>query len=272
MKKRNNRFRAVFDLEIDISYPFPSAEGLSIILGFSIFLMIMFQSVYHSFMITDSSFVNTHELERISRLIASADFYHLTAPCFNMMILLPILIPLLCAFKVAGPFENGVLKNILTHPIKRSDLLFLKGLQIMLLTCLPVTLGSFIGIILLNDLFFGLQSILVIVSLWALGFMILSISCLVSIATRSSAKTTFGAVGISTALLVVATLSKLPLIVRGIANPLNLTISYFVGGVLFGNSFEGLVFGDVIVSILGSLIIGVVTFLLSIKLFKEVEV
>jgi hypothetical protein len=57
-----------------------------------------------------------------------------------------------------------------------------------------------------------------------------------------------------------------------VANPLNLTVSYFQGFPPFGNSIDGLVFGDVIVSILGSLIVGVLAFLLSIRLFKEAEI
>jgi hypothetical protein len=272
VKRRGNHIRAVFGLELDISYPFPSAEGLSIILGLIIFLTIMFQSVYYPFMITESPFVNNLELERVSEFIAAPAFYILSGPYFDMMILFPILLPLLCAFRVAGPFENGVLKSVLTHPIRRSGLLVVKGLQILLLTCLPVTLGSFVGITLFNGLLLGLESALAIASFWTLGFMILSLSFLVSVATRSSAKAAFGGVGLSTALFVIATLSKLPATIRGVANPLNLTVSYFQGFAPFGNSIDGLVFGDVIVSVLGSLTVGVLAFLLSIKLFKEAEI
>lgn len=256
---------------MEVTFPFPSAEGLLVGLGLFVMLTIVLQSVQPQFMITDSPFSNQLELERLIQSVTFADFRLLTSTMFNVLVFLPILIPLFCAFVVAGPLENGVSKNMLTYPIKRSDLLIIKGLQITLLTSLPITVGAIVGITLFNGLLLGLESILTIISLWVFCFTILSTSFLISLVTKSAARSAFGGVVLWAILFVVATLSKLPVIVRGISNPLHLTMSFILGSTFFGNSFVEPVFGDVLGSLLIHFILGVVAFLASIRIFKGIE-
>lgn len=266
------RIRAIFELELDVSFPFPSAEALSIILATLTALYVVMQGFVFSFILFPPSSVWGYvELERTVWSVEHADLSSLSMPIASMMLLLIALIPLLSAFRVAGPIESGVLRAMLSYPIRRRRLLILKGLQITLLTCLPITVGALAAVALYNALSIGVESFWVLVSLWSLAFAILSSSFLLSVITRSSAKAAIGGMAVWFTLLIVALFSHLPVIFRGILNPVNLAINYFTGTNMFGYVYKDAVFGDVLLSIIGTFLIGVVTFLLSIKFFDGVE-
>ncbi len=272
MNERFRRIRAVFEFEFDVSFPFPVAEAFSIILGVFVAMSVLMIGSNYWFLVSPSAFSNSLELERIIFQVTHADFHLLSIPLFNMTILIIIAIPMLCAFRVAGPLENGVLRAMLSYPIKRRELLILKGIEIMVLICLPITGGALVTIVLFNGMSVGIESLLVIISFWTLAFTILSSSFLVSVITQSSAKAAFSGVALWTVLLLVGMFAKIPVVLRGIPNPVILTLSYF-GGISIGNQhITDPVLNDVLVSIIVNLLIGIITFLASIRYFKRVEI
>ncbi len=275
MNERFRRIRAVFEFEFDVSFPFPLAEALSIVLGVLVAMsIVMMHQSYATFLVYPSEleWLNLSQLENLILQVSHADFYLLSGPIFNMTILLIIALPMLCAFRVAGPLENGVLKTMLSYPIRRQELLILKGIEIMALICLPTTMGSLAIIVLYNGLSVGIEFLLVIVSFWTLAFTILSSSFLLSVITQSSAKAAFSGVALWAVLLLVGMFAKIPVVLRGIPNPVILTIGYF-GGFSLGNQYDvAPVLNDVFVSIIGNLLMGILMFIASIRYFRRVEI
>ena len=272
MNERLRRIRAVFEFEFDISFPFPAAEALSIILGVFVAMSIIMERTNFWFLVSPSAYNNSLGLVRIMYRITYVDFHLLSLPLFNMTILSIIAIPMLCAFRVAGPLENGVLRAMLSYPIKRRELLILKAIEIMVLICLPITGGALVAIVLFNGLSIGFESLLVIISFWTLAFTILSSSFLLSVITKSSAKAAFSGIALWTILLLVGMFAKIPVVLRGIPNPVILTLSFF-GGFPFGNQYNtDPVFNDVLISIIVNLLIGIITFLASLRYFRRAEI
>jgi ABC-type transport system involved in multi-copper enzyme maturation permease subunit len=268
--------KAVFDLEFDISFPFPAPEVLSIVLCLLIAMSIMMEAAFFTIHVVlfPPGFVNP-EVEFSIWTLAHTDFLLLVGPLFNMTLLIIIVLPLLNAFRVASPFENGMLKTILTYPIRRRNLLILKGLAELILVVMPITIGAFIGVILIYWLDIGFDSLMLLLSFWSLSFLILSSSLLLSVIVRSTAKSAFGGIAMWITLYLVAALAKIPTLIRGILNPVSLSISYFSntpGGAPFGSPFENITFNDIWVSILFDLLLGLVLFYVSIKFFRSVEV
>ncbi|MHA1288602.1 MAG: hypothetical protein ACTSPB_14450, partial [Candidatus Thorarchaeota archaeon] len=206
-------------------------------------------------------------------LLAHKDSLLLSGTLFNMTLLMIIVIPLLSAFRVAASLESGLIRTLLTFPIKRRDLLILKGLEILMLVVLPVTAGALIGIVLVDWFAIGLDSFLLLLSFWSMAFTILTSSLLLSVTTGSAAKTAFSGIAIWIVLYFVAALTKIPVLLRGVLNPVNLAISYSKDspGASFGLPFEGMVFSDVWGSIVINLLIGLFLLLMSIRSFRRVE-
>ena len=272
MNERFRRIRAVFEFEFDVSFPFPVAEALSIALGVFVAMSIIMERTNFWFMVTQSAYANSVQLDSMLYQITYVDFHLLSLPLFNMTILSIIAIPMLCAFRVAGPLENGVLRAMLFYPIKRRELLILKAIEIMVLICLPITGGALVAIVLFNGISIGFESLLVIISFWTLAFTILSSSFLLSVITKSSAKAAFSGIVVWTVLLLVGMFAKIPVVLRGIPNPVILTLRFF-GDFPFGNQYiPDPVLNDVLVSIIVNLLIGIITFLASLRYFRRVEI
>ena len=273
MNERFRRIRAVFEFEFDVSFPFPVAEALSILLGVLVAMgILMAHRPYATFLITPSEFANFIQLEYLVLQVTAADFYMISGPFFSLTVLLIIALPMLCAFRVAGPLENGMLKAMLSYPIRREEILILKGIEILVLICLPITMGALAMVVLFSGVSIGIEFLLVIISFWTLAFTILSSSFLLSVITQSSAKAAFGGVALWAILLLVGLFAKTPVVLRGIPNPVILTIGYFSGYSL-GNQYDiPPVLNDVLVSIIGNLLIGIIIFVASIRYFKRVEI
>jgi hypothetical protein len=272
MNRFLKRVKAIFELELDVSFPFPSAEALFITLTILTSLLIIQQGSIIGFLIyPSSSHWSQVELDRVIEYVSHADLYSLSMPLISLVVLLMALIPLLSAFRVAGQLENDMFRIILSYPIKRRYLLIFKGIQIILLTCVPITIGVLFILLLFNSMSIGIGSIVVLVAFWSLFFAILSTSFLLSIITRSSAKSAIGGMAIWFTLLIVSLFTHLPTALRGILNPVNLTVYFFTGTNMLGYQFAEVLFEDILVSIIGSFLLGLITFLLSIRLFEGVE-
>lgn len=275
MNERFRRIRAVFEFEFDVSFPFPVAEALSIFLGVLVAMSIlMLYRPYASFVVYPPvlEWINLNQLENLILQVTHADFYMISGPIYNLTLLLIIALPMLCAFRVAGPLENGVLKAMLSYPIRREEILILKGIEILVLICLPITMGILAMVVLFSGLSIGIEFLLVIISYWTLAFTMLSSSFLLSVITRSSAKAAFGGIALWASLLLVGLFAKIPVVLRGISNPVILTINYF-SRYSIGNQYDiAPVFNDVLVSIIVNLLIGIVIFVASIRYFKRVEI
>ncbi|MGD2072355.1 MAG: ABC transporter permease subunit [Candidatus Thorarchaeota archaeon] len=272
MNRFLKRVRAIFELELDVSFPFPSAEAIFITLT----ILTSFLIIQQGFKIGFTIFPTSHwmvqfELDRVMEYVSHADLYSLSMPLINLIVLLMALIPLLSAFRVAGQLENDMFRIILSYPIKRRHLLIFKGIQITLLTCVPITIGVLFILLLFNSMSIGISGIVVLMAFWSLFFAILSSSFLLSIITRSSAKSAIGGMAVWFTLLIVALFTHLPTVLRGILNPVNLAMYFFTGMNVYGYQFEEVVFLDILVSIIGTFLLGFITFLLSIRLFEGVE-
>ncbi|TFG13432.1 hypothetical protein EU537_06070 [Candidatus Thorarchaeota archaeon] len=272
MDRLLKRVRAIFEFELDVSFPFPSAEAVFMTLTTLTSLLIIQQGFKIGFLINPTSqWVSEIELDRVSEYVRQAALYSLGMPLVSMTVLLMALIPLLSAFRVAGQLENDMFRITLSYPIKRLHLLILKAMQITLITCVPITLSVFVILSLYNSLSIGIGVIVILIAFWSLFFAILSTSFVLSIIAGSSAKSAIGGMALWFTLLGVSLFTHFPTVLRGTLNPVNLAMYFFTNRNMFGYQFTEVVFMDVLVSIIGSFLLGLVTFLLSIRLFERVE-
>lgn len=275
MNEKLKQLWAVFNLEFEISYPFPAGEALAFILCLLITIDFVMKGTFYSIGVYPHLPGNIpYFWYELVWQLSHTDSWLLSSSLFNMTLLIIVLIPLLSAFRVAAPFESGLIRTILTYPIKRHQLLLLKGFEILMLVVLPITVGALIGIVLIDWLYIGLDSILLLLSFWSMAFTILSSSLLLSIVTKSTAKTALSGIAIWVVVYFFAALMQMPVILRGILNPVNLAISYSrnTEGAPFGLQFEGMVFSDVWGSIAINLLIGLSLLLMSVRFFRRVEV
>ena len=275
MNERLLRVRAAFELEFEISFPFPGAEILSIILCLLVTMDIVIKGTFYSMIVSPHSPEHIPLIwDELLWLLTHTDSQLLSSSLFNMTLLMIVIIPLLSAFRVAAPMESGLLRTILTYPVRRRDLLIFKGFEILMLVVLPITTGALIGIVLVDWLDIGLGSLLLFLSFWSMAFTILSSSLLLSVTTGSTTKTAFSGIAIWIALYFVAAFTQMPVLLRGVLNPVSLAISYSrnLSGAPFGLPFEGMVFSDVWGSIVINLLIGLFLLLMSVRFFRRVEV
>ena len=170
MNERLLRVRAAFELEFEISFPFPGAEILSIILCLLVTMDIVIKGTFYSMIVSPHSPEHIPLIwDELLWLLTHTDSQLLSSSLFNMTLLMIVIIPLLSAFRVAAPMESGLLRTILTYPVRRRDLLIFKGFEILMLVVLPITTGALIGIVLVDWLDIGLGSLLLFLSFWSMA-------------------------------------------------------------------------------------------------------
>jgi len=91
MNERFRRIRAVFEFEFDVSFPFPVAEALSILLGVLVAMsIVMMYRPFPTFMVypPELEWINLFQLKNLVLQVTSADFYMISGLFINLTILL----------------------------------------------------------------------------------------------------------------------------------------------------------------------------------------
>jgi ABC-type transport system involved in multi-copper enzyme maturation permease subunit len=276
MNKSLQKIRATFELELDVSFPFPSTGVIFLILFLIAIGSILIEGCFIAIVIAPHPpGVIPLDFDYIVWAQQNADFNLLAGPLFNLILFIIIVIPMLSAFKVAGPIEAGLLKTLLTYPIRRRNLLVLKVVEMLILTVLPITIGVLMGVVLIQWVSIGLTSLVLLLSFWVMTFTILLTSVFLSLVTQSMTKSAFGGIAIWVVLYLVAAVTYIPNVIRGALNPVNLVLSYFndtPGAAVFGVPFRDPVVHDVWGAIIINLVIGIIMLLLSVRQFRRVEV
>jgi hypothetical protein len=262
------RFQAFLGLEFESTFRFPIIEGLIcflVFLQFSGATMVKPElgfrgSTDESLNITDIALQNSESIEaRTTSLVAGA---------FNgVTLVLVFILPMLVAFTLALGFENGSFRTYFSYPINRSFLLISRMLILILVTGLAVTLSSLSAIYFLLPMVLQSESIfLLILGLWTFIILVTSGSTLISIISQRALSTAVVGIGVWYSLVVLLNFDEIPRLIRSIVNPLTAAIIPYVSG----NTV--VTYGDVILALLGTSIVGIVFLCISLVLFDHAEI
>jgi hypothetical protein len=196
----------------------------------------------------------------------------------QLWLVIMFIMPLIIAFTTARSFEDGSLRTILSYPIERTHLLFMRilvpifiiggisTLSVLLAQLLMVPaaidIGAFLG-------YFGVFYLAIILGITSIT--------LLAIVTKRMMATAVGGVAVWYGLLMFSYTSASPRIISWIMNPINMFSHYISEGEgytffpYFSGGESAPMLGDVLFTI-GVMSVMVVVFLLcTIMIFRRVE-
>lgn len=273
MAESGTNYRALLRFVFSTSLRFPIPEVL-----FSLFLFVscyqMLSSVFFGIFLhiePGPSWVGDSWLEDLAILIE-------TAPVSALAHMLPIihyvlifLLPMLIAFNLGGSHESGLLRSLLSIPITRRIYLLFTGGITILLTGLATSLGLIVArfISFPQPIDWGLV-FLMMTSVWTYVLLVGSGSILLAIVLRSAQSSSFSSIGLWFLVMVVGLFTSLPLVIKGVLNPILITSSYVTGSP-YARLFGEIVFNDVIVSLMGATVVGIILLIIGLVVFERVE-
>ncbi|MGY5875807.1 MAG: hypothetical protein RTU30_08685 [Candidatus Thorarchaeota archaeon] len=275
IKQNQKSLRGWLGLEIGTTYRFPVVEGLIAVPLFIILaIVIPGHLIFRGFNInpeiaTDDLFGIFSETVEWIEIVPLLAIPQILAPTIIL------LVPMLVALTTARGFENGTTKTYLSYPLSRFQLLLLKtGLGVLMtgtLTTLTLLFARFIT----GTLSIQLDLLLaIIIGIWTLIIFVASVTTFFAVVSKNTIATVFLGVGTFFAALMAYMQSSgpdhyLPDAVRGILNPLILLNEHFIN---FYTESPEISFGDVLISIVACLVISIIVFVLTWKIFDYSEV
>ena len=259
MVQQKSKTRAFLSLEIKSFYRFPIVECFA-----GVFTLLALLNVLSVGSVTDFDVESPANLAGFLQSAASMLLY---LSVFPFTYLLVFLVPVLVSLVIAKPFEDGTIRTILTHPIKRSSLLLTK---ILITVVLPGT-ATTIALLLAIQFGFGIQPsvsqvALLIGSIWVFILSVASVTTLLSVISKKAATSATGGVVLWYSMIFLAGLYGFPETARHVINPLSAALAYVLGG-------DGApLLADVLVGLLGALSMAFVIIVVSIALFERSEV
>jgi hypothetical protein len=272
-EEKTRKFNAL-RFELGMSYPFPS-----IICIFSLFIIIASFSLlslptYNLGIFFPIGRNSTEISEQLGENIRTLAIRASVTSILNSFYLVLLLVPLLVAFSFALGFSNGQIRTLLSYPIGRSKLILVKGGMVFLLTFMAVTVGSLFG------MFFFYPSLIdiflltpLILSFWVTIFLMTAGCILIATLSKSTPVTIAGGISLWAGSFILYTMQSAQSLVMSVLFPVISTINYItpqppspisymgttpVTNVLFGNGV--------------ALLLAVLLFYLSIKVFQKLEV
>ncbi len=268
MKRALKRAWAVFELEIDISFPFPVLECLFVVplfLASSIALQVIPTTYARSDLVPDF-----FRPEDIMRFIDGVGIRVFAEALYSLNTIILFIIPMIVTFNLARSFENGTMKTLLSYPIGRRKLLITKVSQVVILVWFAIIAGLFFSVYVFTPVVNGIPSfVLMSASLLALVFTATTTTVLIAIASKSTPVTAILGSGLWFSFLFLAMFGTFSSIVRGIMNPVLMAVSLEGGSLGFFNDITS---ADLVVSIVGTLSLGVLALIASFILFDRREV
>ena len=268
MRRALKRARAAFELEMDISFPFPVRECLfavPLLLASSTALKVIHGTYARSDLVPEF-----FKPDNILRFIDTLGIRVFAESLYALNGVVLFIIPMIVTFNVARSFENGIMKTLLSYPIGRRKLLVTKVSQVVILVWSAMIAGLFFSVYAFIPVIDGLSSfVLMSVSLLALVFITTTTTVLIAVVSKSTPVTAILGVGLWVSFLFLAMSGTLSPIVRGVMNPVLMAVSLEGGALGF---FNGITSADLVVSIVGALAIGGLAFIASLILFNRREI
>jgi len=268
MKRALKRAWAAFEIEIDISFPFPVLECLFVVplfLASSIALQVI-----PTFYARSDLFPDFFRPGDIVMFIDGVGIRVFAEALYSLNAIILFIIPMIITFNLARNLENGIMKTLLSYPIGRRKLLITKVCQVVILVWFAMISGLFFSVYVFTPVMNGMPSfILMSASLLALVFAVTTTTILIAIATKSTPATAILGSGLWFSFLFLAMSRTFSSIVRGIMNPVLMAVNLEGGALGF---FTDITSADLMTSIAGTLSVGFLALIISFILFDRSEI
>ncbi len=273
MRNKFKHLKALFKFELDVSFPFPRIELLLIFL-----ISLAIVGVYSQFRLVGIYLVpeldiSQDSITEVLHKLEDIDIFHISAPLNALTLVLYGIIPLMVSFQIAHDFESNLFRRYISYPIGRIEIILIRIFIIWALTCGPSTLGIIIPYFLLGG---GNNFIVFIILLVAFNIsviFVISVSVLIAIITRKSSYTALGGLSLTSLFLFVSYfITYQPAILRGILNPVYLSTAFFQGYAYIGVFVYEILPMDLLYGLLGSLLLGICMFLVSLVFVWRMDV
>ncbi len=261
----------ILNLELDVSWPSFAISSLIalLLITYSILLLNTFSSIRTGFGPEGPSniprvefFVNTLNRDTINAMGISTSI---------MNYLIISIIPLVMSITFASSFENGNLRNLLSMPIARKSVFFIKFIILFSVITIPSVFGLLIGTFwfLPNSASLKIH-VLLSISLILVIFFNTSISMLVAVQTKSLMKSTFLSLSICYILFLSSSANLIPGLMLGVVNPIHATNIYL--GILPTVQELTLGLNLLLLSLEGCLVISLLLLTVSVISFDKIEI
>lgn len=188
-----NKKRSVFQFEMESEFSFPA---IAAIIG-TFLVAGMYSALTHSFGNITISGPDIDRLELISNAIKDKGLSVIVTSAANFIFPLMVIVPLIVGFTFAGGYDTGLLRTLLSFPIKRSDLFLLKYVNIVFWVGIAAIIGCISSVFFFVPFFYGIGSaVVVLVSLWVHISLAIAIAFLFAVLSRNPLATSFGSLAV----------------------------------------------------------------------------
>jgi ABC-type transport system involved in multi-copper enzyme maturation permease subunit len=273
MTRSTTNLKAIVRLVLSTTFRFPILEGLLVIFSVVIGYLMLFSDYYGMFFIIRNvpMWDGSELLEDLSFLVETVPTTTFASTLFSLSYLIMFLLPMLIAFDLGGGLESGFLRTLLSYPISRNTFLICIGGVAILLTGFASSLSLISLILLFPQPFDWFQVALHMCSLWSYVLLVGSSAVIISIIFRSARLAILGSIGFWFVILFLSLFSGVDLRLLGFLNPILMSVSYTTGNPN-AHIFGEIMFSDVILSLIGSILFGFGLFLASLVLFRRTEI
>ncbi len=253
-------------LEIDSLYRFPIIE---IFISFILFVTIQslgMMSIELGSEVTTGSELNITEIMvQNSQTLEQWGTGLLSNTLNSLTVMLILIIPLFVTFIFAAGFEDGSHRTLLSYPVSRNQLLFLRVIVLFLLSVATVTLSFISAASIAFPIILELPlTYISMLSISLFIMLIISSSMVVAVVTRKTMITAIASLGIWYSILIVLSTEHIPTIIKATLIP---TL-----GILELAGESSVVLFDILIYFCGSVFISIVLLAISVYIFHRVEI
>lgn len=269
-KGKLSNIRAIIELETGYTYRFPTFEVILVLLVYVAFMSSLSFSSFYEIVVSRSPYYNgTNMLGHVDSLINETRTRILAFAFYPYTHLLAMLIPLLVSLSVANCYEDKTLQTFLTYPVRRFTLLAVKASYAAVLPGAIAILSSICAAYFFIPEMESMiwEFTLLVVAMWIFIIFILSVSTLISILSRRITIAAVGGIAFWYSVQLLINLGGLPQMYSQLLNPLGTTISF-----ISATGSATMLFTDLVFSLIGTLIIGVVILSVCFALFERAEI
>lgn len=223
MSNKGANIRDIVQFEIESKFPFPTISVL-----IATFLAVgMYSALTHSLVgAFDPLGPSPDFIQYLNEVIRLKSLSVFVTSIANSIFPLMVMVPLIVGFTFAQNFDTGLIQTLLSYPIKRNHLFFLKYLNIVFLVGISVTVGSLASVVLFVPVVSGLDQVpLVLAAIWSHIMLSVALAFFLAVITKNLAATAFGST---------ATLFGLFFLISWMPTPALIKLTLFLPGAIGG--------------------------------------
>jgi hypothetical protein len=274
MSENKTRKFSTHRLEINMSYPFPTIVGLLSLFIFVASISLLNLPDFDLDIYLPIGWDNIVVGEELVRVIRTLTARAAVASILNSFFISLLLIPLLIAFNFALSFNNGQIRTLVSYPIEKKNLLFVKSGVLFVLIAAAVTLGGVFGLVFFYP--FTIDVVMLgqlLVSLWITIFLMITSCMFIAVLSRSAPVTAVGGIGVWFGIYVLLPLQSIPSFIVNMLYPIFSTMNYINHEPGSPAYFLGTTsINDVLLGCGAAMALGALLLYLSVLVFRRVEV